>query len=34
VRIYVISVTQALFGRVTVNWRCKTFGITTEGLPT
>ena len=26
--------TQARFGRVTVNWRFSTFGIKTEGLPT
>jgi hypothetical protein len=26
--------TQALFGRVTVNRRCRRFGIRADGLPT
>lgn len=30
----VISVTQALFRRVTVNWRLSRLGIRTEGFPT
>ena len=31
--LYVISVTHALLGCETVNWRCSRFGIITAGLP-
>jgi hypothetical protein len=34
VRTHVMSVTHALFGRVTVNRRCSRFGTKIAGLPT